>query len=555
LRRRRQAIAAGLLIAACGVGAAAWFLVLRGPGAAPTVALAAPRLVDETDAAGLAHTYDGDSRFWVGGGLATFDCDEDGRPELYLAGGSGRAALYRNESPIGGPLRFLALADPATDLVDVTGAYPLDIDGDGRTDLAVMRAGENILLRGLGECRFERANERWAFDGGSGRTMAFSATWEGSSDLPTMAFGDYIALDSIGAPQPPCPDNQLFRAAAGGGAYAQPAALAPGYCPLSMLFSDWSRSGRRDLRVSNDRQYYADGREQLWRIADGEPPELYTDADGWVSMQIWGMGIASQDLTGDGHPEVYLTSQGDNKLQTLLAGPEQPTYRDIALRRGVNAAQPFTGGDSLPSTAWHPEFADVNNDGFVDLFVSKGNVSEQVGYATRDPSELLLGGPDGTFRQGADAAGIVSFELGRGASLVDLNLDGLLDLVEVHLGAPVGLWRNVGSGDATQASAMGNWVALRLQQPGPNRDAVGAWVEIRIGETTLQREVTVGGGHASGALGWIHFGLAEAERADVRVTWPDGEVGPWQEVEANGFARIERGGEALPWTPASDADR
>jgi len=548
------AIVAGLLVAAGGVGAVAWFLVLRGGSATPTIALDAPRFVDEAAAAGLVHTYDGDSRFWVGGGLATFDCDDDGRPELYLAGGSSPAALFRNESTIGGPLRFSALPDPATDLADVTGAYPLDIDGDGRTDLAVLRAGENVLLRGLGGCRFERANEEWGFDGGSGRTMAFSATWEGSLSLPTIAIGAYIALDAIGAPQPPCPDNQLFRPASGEGEYAAPVALAPGYCPLSMLFSDWSRSGRRDLRVTNDRQYYTDGQEQLWRIADGEPPEPFTDADGWVSMQIFGMGIASQDLTGDGRPEVYLTSQGDNKLQTLLAGPEQPTYRDIALRRGVTAAQPFTGGEALPSTAWHPEFADVNNDGFVDLFVSKGNVSEQVGYATRDPSELLLGGPDGTFRQGADAAGIVSFERGRGASLADLNLDGLLDLVVVNLGAPVGLWRNVGSGDDTQSRAMGTWVALRPQQPGPNREAVGSWIEVRVGETTLQREITVGGGHASGALGWIHFGLGAAERAEVRVTWPDGEVGPWQEVEANGFARIERGGEVVPWTPGSGAD-
>ncbi len=66
-----------------------------------------------------------------------------------------------------------------TDLDDVTGAYPLDIDGDGLTDLAVLRAGENVLLRGLGDCRFERGNERWAFDGGDARTMAFAATWEG----------------------------------------------------------------------------------------------------------------------------------------------------------------------------------------------------------------------------------------------------------------------------------------------------------------------------------------------------------------------------------------
>ena len=88
----------------------------------------------------------------------------------------------------------------------------------------------------------------------------------------------------------------------------------------------------------------------------------YTEADGWRPLQIWGMGIASEDLTGDGYPEVYLTSQGDNKLQTLADGPAQPTYEDIALELGVTAHRPYTGGDVLPSTAWHAEFADVNND-------------------------------------------------------------------------------------------------------------------------------------------------------------------------------------------------
>ena len=123
-----------------------------------------------------------------------------------------------------------------------------------------------------------------------------------------------------------------------------------------MLFSDWDRSGRRDLRISNDREFYpaAAGEEQLFRIAQGEPPVAYTDADGWAQLQIEGMGIATYDLTGDGYPEVYLTSQGPNRLQSLLSGPAQPTYRDIGLKRGVYAEVPYTGGDPLPSTAWHP---------------------------------------------------------------------------------------------------------------------------------------------------------------------------------------------------------
>ena len=93
------------------------------------------------------------------------------------------------------------------------------------------------------------------------------------------------------------------------------------------------------------------GGEQLWRIEPGQAPRLYTEADGWVTVQIEGMGIASQDVTGDGLPEVFLTSQAANRLQTLTGGPSKPTYGDIGLKRGVNVAHPFTG-DPLPSTGW-----------------------------------------------------------------------------------------------------------------------------------------------------------------------------------------------------------
>ena len=514
-------------------------------------ALGAPHYVDETASAGIDHVYGGGFEHAVGGGVAVFDCDSDGKPDLYLAGGSEPAALYRDDSPVGGALRFTRLRDGATDLKGVNGAYPIDIDGDGITDLVVLRNGENVLLRGLGGCRFERANERWGLRLEPSATQAFSATWEAAATLPTLAFGNYVDPASTD-PHHLCFDNELVRPTPIAATYAPPIPLTPSWCALSMLFSDWSRAGRSDLRVSNDLHYYlpTDGQEQLWRVAPREPPSLYTADDGWVTVQIQGMGIASYDLTGDGFPEIFLTSQADNRLQTLTAGPFRPTYRDIGLKRGVNAARPFTGGDIRPSTAWHDEFADVNNDGFVDLFISKGNVTDQVDYAQTDPSNLLLGQSDGSFRESADAAGILNFYRARGAALADFNLDGMLDLVVVNYGGPVRLWRNVGTGDASHPRAMGNWVALRIAQSGPNVDAIGAWVEVRLGDRIVRRELTIGGGHAGGQLGWIHYGLGPASGADVRVVWPGGESGPWLHVSANQFAVVNRGGsDARPWSP------
>jgi hypothetical protein len=537
------AVLAGATVAAFGVPA------LSGGGSSRS---AAPRFVEEAASAGIEHVYAGDFDFVVGGGVAVFDCDDDGRPDLYLAGGSGPAVLYRNVSGFGGPLRFTLTPQPAANLSQVTGAYPIDIDNDGLVDLAVLRNGENVLLRGRGRCGFERANEALAFDGGDRWTTAFSATWEGSAELPTLAFGRYLVDHDHLDPDHLCADNVLVRPGTGG-RYASPIPLTPAYCALSFLFSDWDRSGRRDLRVSNDRHYYTEfdgGEEQLWRVANGEPPRLYDRADGWERLRIWGMGIASSDLTGDGRPEYFLTSIGANKLETLAGGPDRPTYRDVAIERGVTAHKPYTGQETLPSTAWHAEFEDVNNDGLMDLFVAKGNVNEVPDTAMQDPSNLLIGQSDGTFVESGADAGIVSFARGRGAALADLNLDGLLDLVLVNRNDRTMVWRNVGRGDPTNPAPLGNWLALRLEQPAPNVDAIGAWIEVRAGGRSTTRELTIGGGHAGGQLGWIHFGLAAADSGEVRVQWPDGELGPWLHLDANQFAIVDRAtGQATRWTP------
>ena len=552
--RTARAVLAALVCAATGT----LCMAQAAPSAnAASAAPAVPRFVEETDSAGLQSRFDGDWEFMVGGGVAAFDCDGSGLPSLFIAGGANRSKFFRNRSARGGALKFEAERS-GLELTGTLGAYPIDLDGDGQLDLVVLRVGETLLMRGLGACRFERANERFGFAGGNLWTTAFAAAWLRGDERPTLAFGSYIDRAQQEFPWGHCSDNLLIRPRPGQPgaalAFAPPQPLRPGHCALSMLFSYWNRSGVPALRVANDREYYKGGQEQLWRI-DAEGEHLFGPADGWKPLQIWGMGIAGVDLDGSGYPAYFITSMADNKLQALSGGPARPEYKDIAFARGVTAHRPVAGGDVHPSTAWHAQFADVNNDGRADLFVVKGNVGQMAEFAMLDPSNLLLAAADGRFVEAAQAAGLNNYQRGRGGLLVDLNGDGLLDAVIVNRWDRARLWRNVGAGSAGAPKAMGHWLQLRLRQPGGNRDAIGAWLEVDAGGRVQRSEQVVGGGHASGHVGFMHFGLGDAASAKVRVLWPGAKAGdaalasPWFDAAADRFYLLDRREGLLPWRP------
>lgn len=477
------------------------------------------------------HVYSGGWEHFIGGGLAVFDCNGDSMPDLYAAGGEAPAALLVNRSRRGGDIAFELDTPAPLAIAGTTGAYPLDIDSDGIMDLVVLGVGNTRLLKGLGNCAFTGLD----LDLGTGWATAFSATWEAGNALPTLAVGNYVDRDNPDGPFEACDDNLLLRP--DGDGYGAPIVLSPGYCALSMLFSDWGRKGRADLRISNDRHYYVrGGEEQMWAMET--PPRLYGPEDGWKPYSVWGMGIAQRDLTGDGLPEVFLTSMGDQKLHTLVPGATGPTYEDAPWDRGIAAQRPFVGDDGRPSTGWHVAFGDVQNDGLDDIFVAKGNVEQMPGSAMKDPNNLLVQQPDGTFEEAAAEAGTASMARSRGAALVDLNCDGRLDLAVVNRRTSLEVYRNV-------SSPTGRWLSVEVRQPAPNTFAVGAWIEVRTGDRVQAREITVGGGHTGGQSGPEHFGLGEAEVAELRVVWPNGTVSDWSEVRPDQAVRAGRTGNSL----------
>ncbi|MGR3552580.1 CRTAC1 family protein [Paracoccus sp. (in: a-proteobacteria)] len=447
------------------------------------------------------HVYTGGWEHFVGGGLAAFDCDGDSLPELLAAGGTSPMTLLRNR----GGMVFERGEFPV--ITGASGVYALDLDGDGALDLVVLRVGPNLTLKGDGACGF--AVYDFGVTPGDAWTTAFSAIWEAGRTRPTLAFGNYVDRQDPDGPFQACDDNLLLRPEAEG--YAE-TILTPGFCALSILFSDENRDGRATLRLSNDRQYYVrDGAEQMWSPTENR---FLGPEDGFEGPSIWGMGIASRDITGDGLPDLVLTSMGDQL--TMLS---TPTGLEMApYEIGSFAQRPHVGDDGRPSTGWHAAWGDVDNDGDADLFIAKGNVDQMPDMAMDDPNNLLLN-EAGRFREVAASAGVASMRRGRGAALVDLDGDGRLDLAVVNRRAPLEVWRNL--------STAGRAVSVSLSQPGGNRDAVGAWVELRTKAGTQIQELTIGGGHAGGAVSPLHFGIGDATSAEIRVTWPDGSIGEW----------------------------
>ncbi|MGR3660707.1 MAG: CRTAC1 family protein [Paracoccaceae bacterium] len=475
-----------------------------------------PQFADRSSAFDVEHIYTGDWHHFVGGGVAVLDCNGDSKPDVFVAGGENPARLFVNNITEQG-WHFSQNGFPP--LTNVTGAYPLDFNNDAILDLMVLRVGENYLFQGQGDCKFSRTDANLNFSSDDRWTTAFSAMWEGGNTLPTLAVGNYVDRSNPDGPFGACDDNQIYRPE--GDRYTKPKILTPGYCALSMLFSDWSRTGQTDLRVSNDRHYYIrDGSEQMWRPSESR---FLTEEDHWQPISIWGMGIASQDITGDLRPDVVLTSMGDQLLQFATA----TGFVAAPFSTGTYAQRPFVGDDGRPSTGWHAEFGDVNNDGREDLFIAKGNVDQMPGLAMLDPNNLLVQNSDGSFSEMADQAGVATLQRSRGAALADFDGDGKLDLVVTNRRAPVELYQNV-------TPTTGNWIAVTPRQSAPNTFAIGAWIELRDETGRVRtKELTVGGGHASGQFGPIHFGVGRASSVDIRILWPDGVTSDWINLVAN----------------------
>lgn len=420
-------------------------------------------------------------------GCTVADYDGDGRPDIFLTG-YGSTALYHNEG--NGKFRDVTRGSglEARGPYDwTTSAAWADVDGDGRLDLFV--------------CRYVQftpdSKQLCAYKGldGSALQMACSPT-----SYPSQRGSLYKNLGD-GRFQ------EITRQAGLGDLHGN---------NLGCMFCDFNNDGKPDLYVANDLQngdlYLNRGNGRFRNVASEAGVAL--GADGAVAS---GMGIDWGDYDNDGRFDLLVTN---------YAGQPKSLYHNEGNGLFTNACYPSgIGATSLLPLAFGGVFADLENEGRLDIVFTNGHVEslvEKVDSSTSYAQSTLLfhnqGG--GRFNDISAQAG-PDFQrkiVGRGIAVGDYDGDGRLDLLIVDdEGAPLLLHNDTPPGN--------HWLDLRCLWRTPHTEAIGARVTVTAGGRKQIREVRAGGSYLSCNAPTVHFGLGKLATVDtLEIRWPDGHL-------------------------------
>jgi hypothetical protein len=501
--------------------------------------------------------------YYNGGGVAAGDVDNDGLPDLYFTSNLGSNHLYKNL----GNFRFVDITSKAGVADSVgwkTGVTMSDVNGDGRLDIFVSGVtylgmhGRNVLYVNNGDGTFTDRTRAYGLEFAGYSTQAVFFDYDGDGDLD-MYLLNYSAHSERGLsahpqrePRHPRAGDRLYRN--DGSRFVDVSEHAriyggvEGY-GLGVVASDLDMDGCPDLYIAND---FQENDFLYYNNCDGTFTESITTATGHTSHAS--MGVDAADFDNDGRPDLVVLDMLPEREDILKTSENAEGYDIEQLKRRAgyhaqyarNTLQLNRGkrrfseigqlaGVAATDWSWAPLFADLDNDGLKDLFVTNGiyrrpNDLDYMNYGGNEASkasnrmlEIMPQVPlskyafhnngDLTFTNEARAWGLAQAGFSTGAAYVDLDNDGALDLVVNNVNAPASIYRN-----RAREIGTNHYLDVVLRGSGANTGGIGAKV---MADHQLLEEFPTRGFQSS-VDPRLHFGLGVSTRVDsLVVIWPD----------------------------------
>jgi hypothetical protein len=523
------------------------------------------QFTDITKASGIAFIHANSatsSKYLVetmGGGVALFDYDNDGRLDVFFTNG-GKIAdpMARGGRPDkSDPAFWNRLYHQRADgtFEDVTekagvngrsqnqygmGAAVGDYDNDGFDDLYVTNYGGNTLYRNYGDGTFADVTARAGVSAGGCSASAGFVDYDndGHLDIFVTRYLDWTFENNryCGEKKPGhrayChPDNfepianVLFRNN-GDGTFTDVStkseiASAPGK-GLGVAFADYDDDGWMDVYVANDSVpcflFRNSGKGTF--TEEGLIAGVALNEDG---KTFAGMGVDFSDYDNDGRPDVFVTDLSNERYR-LFRHNGDGTFRDTTHASGV-------GGATLAFSGWSTRFLDYDNDGWKDIFVAQGHVMDTIEKTSPNlrylQPPLLLRNQSGRFVRVLAGEPFHANWAGRGAAFGDLDNDGDVDAVVSNVGQGAVVLRNDGGNRQ-------HWLGIRLAGRKSNRNGIGARLKVATASGPTQyATVTTAAGYLSASDRRLIVGLGgDAAAALVEIKWPSGRVQRFENVKA-----------------------